>query len=120
MVGVTTKGMLPAKQREFEEKLEKLVETIALIVESYAKYYAPHDEGLLETSIKAEKIGKLQWRVFTNLEYGLYQELGFTHWKSGVWIQNAFLRPAMQRTRIEINSNAQGIWAGYPMGGTTE
>ena len=59
--------------------------------------------------------------------YGLYQELGFHHYRSGKFIQNAFLNPAVQHWAGQFLSastwapmfygGAGGFGSGFSVGG---
>ena len=43
--------------------------------------------------------------VGTPLNYGLFQELGFTHWGSGAFIKNAYLVPAVNENKQQVAKN---------------
>ena len=78
------------------------------------------DTGVLRASIMGEvKVGSLavtgkvgtdvqaiaaQSKSGTDVNYGLYHELGFRHWKSGKTIgPRPFLRPAVRMSRKKVN-----------------
>lgn len=82
----------------------KLEESL-VILETEAKRLCPVDTGVLQNSITHERHG-LRGRVGTNVIYGLFQEVGYKHWKSGQFIQNPYLLPALKSKTNEI----QAIW----------
>ena len=73
----------------------------ALVVEGAAKVLSPIDTGNLRSSITHEILTD-EARVGLNTEYAPYQEYGFRHWKSGKFIQNPFLRPALDRNEARV------------------
>ena len=83
-----------------EDKIPKILETIGLIAEGYAKRLCPVDTGRLRNSIshasdfveKAEYIG-------TNVIYAPYVELGTSKQKP-----QPYLRPAVQDHAEEYKS----------------
>ena len=71
-------------------------------VTAEARALAPVDTSALRNSIQDEYPGgNILARINVWQYYGLYQELGFHHWRSGAFIQNPFLVPAVEH------------WAGY-------
>lgn len=48
------------------------------------------------------------WRGENSVYYGVYQELGFRHYRSGKFIRNSFLRPPLTSKAAEIKQ----IWRG--------
>ena len=71
------------------------------IVQADAKADAPKNTGNLQGSI-TYKVSEDDGKVGTNVEYAIYQEYGFRHWRSGKFIQNAYLRPALDNNRAKI------------------
>jgi hypothetical protein len=66
-------------------------------VTAEARILAPVDTGALRNSIKDEYPGMpILARINVWQYYGLFQELGFHHWRSGEFIQNPFLVPAVE------------------------
>jgi hypothetical protein len=79
-------------------------------VASEARILAPYDTGALKDSIQEEYPGgNILARINVFQDYGIYQELGFHHWRSGQFIQNAFLVPAVEHWAGEFLSPA--TWA---------
>jgi len=83
---------------------DQVVKWLAFQVEAGAKMRAPVDTGALRSSIRTDRAGQGVWRVEDGVEYGIYQELGFHHHGSGQFIQNAFMVPACEAIRDELNS----------------
>ena len=74
-------------------------------VASEAKVLAPVDTGALINSIKEEYPGgNILARINVWQNYAIYQELGFHHYRSGQFIQNAFLVPAVEHWAGEFLS----------------
>ena len=83
----------------------------AFSIEGMAKQLAPHDTYALRQGINTEKIGDARYHVQDStgvdkngLGYGLYQELGFTHYRSGAFIQNPFMVPSVEAERSKFVS----------------
>lgn len=85
----------------------------AFSIEGMAKQLAPHDTYALRQGINTEKISDARYHVQDStgvdiddngLGYGLYQELGFTHWISGAFIQNPFMIPSVEAERNKFVS----------------
>jgi len=73
-----------------------------------AKRLAPKDTRGLTLSINAavdESGARHTLFVGTPLQHGLFQCLGFRHWKSGEWIERPYLRPAIHAKRGEVQAN---------------
>ncbi len=86
---------------EMEPRAREIVKGAAFEVEAKAKTLAPVDTGALRNSIETEQAGNLTWQVHDGVEYGLWQEIGFHHFGSGKFIQNAFMVPAVEAVRPE-------------------
>lgn len=83
-----------------DEEAGRIVRKFAFLVEGTASQLAPVDTSALKNSIQAEEhSGPLRWWVHDGVEYGLFQEIGFTHWISGQFIQNPFMVPAVEQHR---------------------
>lgn len=80
----------------------EIVKSAAFATEGRAAELAPVDTGALKNSIMARAVWNLLWRVSSPMEYAIYQELGFHHWKSGAFIQNPFLVPALEWVRPQF------------------
>jgi len=79
-----------------------IVRDAAEEVRSRAWHKAPVATGRLRDSLKVEEYpqaSRLGFIVSSDVEYAIYQELGFHHWRSGAWIQNPFLIPALEEVR---------------------
>ena len=75
---------------------------IAFTVEGMAKRLAPHDTYALRQSINTEKVENARYHVQDGVRYGIYQELGFHHFASGAFIQNAFMVPSVEGQRSKF------------------
>lgn len=62
-------------QKEFLQKAQKALEKIGLTAESYAKLLCPVDTGNLRDSLSHEG-HELTEYIGTNVEYGVYVEMG--------------------------------------------
>jgi hypothetical protein len=89
---------------ELTPKAERVIKSTAFAVQGEAAKRAPVDTTALATSINAKPVQTLLWRVSDGMEYGIYQELGFHHWLSGRFIQNAFMVPAVEFIRPHFES----------------
>ena len=85
--------------RQMEPRAQRILKSAAEQVEGIAKTEVPIDTGALRNSISNEQVAPLTWWVSDGVEYGIYQELGFRHFGSGQFIQNAFMVPAVERVR---------------------
>ena len=82
----------------------EIVKSAAFAVEGKAAALAPVDTGALKNSIMARAVWNLLWQISSPMEYAIYQELGFHHWKSGAFIQNPFLIPALEWVRPQFEA----------------
>jgi hypothetical protein len=74
-------------------------------IASEARALAPVDTSALVNSISEEYPGgNVLARINVFQDYGLYQELGFHHYRSGQFIQNPFLIPAVEHWASEFLS----------------
>jgi len=96
-------AVLEMTMEQAEIALNKTVEYLA----EQAKVRAPYDTGLLQDSIQtwdAEQRGNRIVASYgvpkehkgTDMLYGYWQEVGFTHVGSGKKVQNAYLLPALE------------------------
>ena len=81
------------------ERAEKIVRSGAFAVQGEAVTRAPVDTGALRASIMAREISNLVWWVEDGMEYGIWQEVGFHHFRSGQFIQNPFMVPGVEAVR---------------------
>jgi hypothetical protein len=88
-------------------KTAQIVRTGAFMVEAEAKVRAPVDTSALVNSIHSEEKTPSTWWVADGVEYGIFQELGFHHWRSGAFIQRPFMVPAVEKVRPAWNK----MWA---------
>lgn len=81
-----------------------------------SKILCPVDTSNLVNSAKLDfPGGKVLARISYEPKYGLYQELGFHHWRSGKFIQNSFLLPAVDHFAKDFL--APGTWTPIFLGG---
>ena len=98
--------VLDAIIAQHEQRAGVIVRGGAFSVAGEAAVRAPFDTGALKGGIKAEEhTGPLNWWAHDSVDYGIYQELGFTHWISGKYIQNPFMVPAVEAVRPQWNKN---------------
>lgn len=101
----------------FEEKLEQTLEVCVKNTKEYIKEIDLIDTGDLHDSIRYWEPRREGTRLVGaygvpteyndhDMDYGLYQEIGFTHVNDG-WVQNEFLINGLQKSRAEI----QAIWS---------
>lgn len=93
------KRELEAFQKRIGGDADKAIRTLAFRVVGEAKTRTPVDTGALRNSITVEDKSRGRYWVKDGMEYGIYQELGFTHPGSGRFIQNAFMIPAVEQVR---------------------
>lgn len=86
------------------QKADKIIYAGALAIENDAKHFAPVDGNFLRASIHTEKEKFLEASVKDGVYYGVFQEYGFTHYKSGKFIQNPFLGPAAAINKDNIQN----------------
>lgn len=90
---------------KFPDDSADVVKAGAFALQGHAATLAPFDTGNLKGNINAVSTSfKLIWHVKDFTDYGIFQELGFHHWASGKFIQNAFMRPAVERTQKEYTA----------------
>ena len=102
--------------KQLDVKADQVIRVLGVKAEVRAAGLAPWDTGSLVNSMTSEFVGNQAARVGPKagavnaetgapvVEYAIYQELGFHHWKSGQFIQNAFLTPAIESLATEFAS----------------
>lgn len=80
-----------------EAQIDAAVQKAALDCERYAKILVPVDTGNLRASLTYENAGQYKAVVGTNVEYGIYQELG-THKMAA----QPYLYPAYEQAKGEL------------------
>ena len=117
--------------KNIDEAIDANVEKLIKPVEEEAKLLCPVSKppfkptfyhGALRDSIHSKRVGKGVGMISDGVFYGVYQELGYYHWKGGQWIQNPFLFPALQiafpqvteQVKILVNSVTEKIKAKGP------
>lgn len=91
-------------------RAQAIVKGAAFSVQGEAAKRAPVDTSALANSIEAVQAGPYLWRVQDGVEYGVFQELGFTHHLSGEFIQNPFMVPAVEFVRPHFERNWRGLF----------
>jgi hypothetical protein len=94
---------------QLDVKTDGVVRVMGEEVAGRAISHAPVDTGALVNSIRMDEMGPGWVRVAPHVEYAIYQELGFHHYKSGKFIQNPFLVPAVEEVAGKFLSAA--AWA---------
>ncbi len=94
-----------------DSRTDKIVREYGEKATGLAGKWAPYDTGALSASIIMENMGYAHVRVGPTVGagpgeplYAIYQELGFTHYKSGKFIQNPYLTPAVESIAGEFLS----------------
>jgi len=95
--------------RGVSRDLERITVRSGERAQAMAEHFAPVDEGYMRSKIRLVISAKrLAWQLGYNqadfsgqglADYYLFQELGFRHWITGQFIQNAHLRPAFELER---------------------
>lgn len=98
---------------QLDMKADEIVKNMAFKVEGNARALAPVDTGALSASMATEHQESAWYRIGPTVgagqggpAYAIYQELGFTHWISGQFIQNPYLTPAVEMIAGEFLSPA--------------
>jgi hypothetical protein len=86
------------------ERANRIVRSGAFAVQGEAVTRAPFETGYLRSTIMPREISRLEYWVEAGPEYAIYQELGFHHYLSGVFIQNPFMVPAVESVRPRYNA----------------
>ena len=94
---------------QLETKTDQVIKELAFEAEGNTKAMAPYDTGYLLSSIHTDPIEVSWMRISVDANYAIYQELGFTHYISGQFIQNPFLTPAIEMIATKFLSPAS--WA---------
>ena len=95
------------KHRAENEGERELMRLVGPMIKE-AKKIAPKgptknlSQGIHGAFITGEGFGGRQSAVLgvligTPVYYAYFQEMGFTHWKTGAWIRNQFLAPAVEK-----------------------
>ena len=95
-----TGGNTLARRAAKAQALAAIVARYANLIAEVARSLAPVDTGALAASIRVTLSGyTARISAGEGLPDGraVFQELGFHHWISGAFIQNAYLRPAVER-----------------------
>jgi len=89
--------------QKITQHIQRRLELAAEMVVGEAKRRCPVDTGNLRNSIEW---GRDEESVIVGsvVEYAPYQELGFVHYRSGRFIQNAFLVPALLAVQKRIGA----------------
>ena len=106
MIQVRIKGIedIIAKISKIEIKDlgEELYSNLEIDTIPLAKALAPFKTGALRDSIDIDKAGPMSCMLYDGVPYGKFQEFGFVHEKTGQFIQNPFMMPALNATIPEI------------------
>lgn len=88
-----------------QDKIPRILETMGLVAEGYAKRLCPVNTGNLRNSITHDSDMSDQTAVIgSNVEYGKYVELGTSKMSS-----QPFLRPAVEDHKSEYKNIAESI-----------
>ncbi|HFU3841860.1 TPA: HK97-gp10 family putative phage morphogenesis protein [Streptococcus suis] len=89
------------------EQSEKVVKNNAELVQRFAKVYAPHDTGFLETQIKTSYPEALEAHIDAEAAYSGYQEYG-TRFQPG----KPFMRPALKVVEPKFKQDMTNVMKG--------
>lgn len=89
------------------EQSEKVVKNNAELVQRFAKVYAPHDTGFLETQIKTSYPEALEAHIDAEAAYSGYQEYG-TRFQPG----KPFMRPALKVVEPKFKQDMTDVMKG--------
>ena len=89
------------------EQSEKVVKNNAELVQRFAKVYAPHDTGFLETQIKTSYPEALEAHIDAEAAYSGYQEYG-TRFQPG----KPFMRPALREIEPQFKQDMTDVMKG--------
>ena len=103
-------AVLDALIAKLPDTASRLVRACAEAVEGKAKDMAPFKTGALRNSLIASEQSKTTWWIQDGMDYGIYQELGFTHYLSGKRIQNPFLVPACEWARPQFEASLKELF----------
>ena len=84
-------------------EFSRIARTSAFAIQGDAAMLAPYDTGALSAGIHVEEKSATLYWVADSVDYGIYQELGFIHYRSGQFIQNPFMVPAVEKERARFN-----------------
>ncbi len=115
-VGGGTKNRIPEYTKKIIRGLERGLDAAAWflvgdIIRGIGKGDAPKVKtARLIQSITMVRAGRLSRFIGSSIQprsgqpasYPLYQELGFTHWKTGKKIIHPWLRPALDRSKVTM------------------
>ena len=97
--------MLPETMENVYREVDiGMQEAIDVVIEPRAKQLCPVSKppeipkfyhGALRDSIYSRRIAALKYEMVVGMAYGIFQELGFYHWQTGQFIQNPFIKPAI-------------------------
>ncbi|HFU4136879.1 TPA: HK97-gp10 family putative phage morphogenesis protein [Streptococcus suis] len=89
------------------EQSGKAVKNNAELVQRFAKVYAPHDTGFLETQIKTSYPEALEAHIDAEAAYSGYQEYG-TRFQPG----KPFMRPALKVVEPKFKKDMTDVMKG--------
>ncbi|HFU4369527.1 TPA: HK97-gp10 family putative phage morphogenesis protein [Streptococcus suis] len=89
------------------EQSGKVVKNNAELVQRFAKVYAPHDTGFLETQIKTSYPEALEAHIDAEAAYSGYQEYG-TRFQPG----KPFMRPALKVVEPKFKKDMTDVMKG--------
>lgn len=93
--------------RKVMEQSGKVVKNNAELVQRFAKVYAPHDTGFLESQIKTSYPEALEAHIDAEAAYSGYQEYG-TRFQTG----KPFMRPALKVVEPKFKKDMTDVMKG--------
>lgn len=93
--------------RKVMEQSGKVVRNNAELVQRFAKVYAPHDTGFLESQIKTSYPEALEAHIDAEAAYSGYQEYG-TRFQPG----KPFMRPALNMVEPKFKKDMTDVMKG--------
>lgn len=99
--------MIQGAGSKVQEQSGKVVKNNAELVQRFAKVYAPHDTGFLETQIKTSYPEALEAHIDAEAAYSGYQEYG-TRFQPG----KPFMRPALKTVEPKFKKDMTDVMKG--------
>lgn len=99
--------MIAGAGSKVREQSGIVVKNNAELVQRFAKVYAPHDTGFLESQIKTSYPGELEAHISDEAAYGGYQEYG-TRYQEG----KPHMRPALKVVEPKFKQDMTNVMKG--------
>ena len=98
--------------RKVIEQSGKVVKNNAELVQRFAKVYAPHDTGFLESQIKTSYPEALEAHIDAEAAYSGYQEYGTREYGTRFQTGKPFMRPALKVVEPKFKQDMTDVLKG--------